>query len=218
MLITEISQDQHIDALLVLGRGIGEDGILSEEGIERAEDAVYIARLLVPEVVVFGGGHSWDQELMGVEPPMSEGGAGLAHAISYMGDNIPRGTRFLAEEESQSTVETMLKSKSLLGLDRPNPVVGILSDRLHFEYGRVEHLGKLALPGVERVHFRIAGEITPTERREEQIIAASTRLFMVGVRPGNDEAIMRRQHALEATNATARRVIGMRWKPRDEAA
>ncbi len=193
---------------LVLGRGINKEGILSPTGVERSKVAVQIARMLVPKVVVFSGGHSWRQELTGAEMP-SEGDAMLAYAQEYMGTDIPPATQFLAEGKSTSTVENMVNSKPLLGLSENQSSLGILSDGLHFSQGRIEFLAGLVFPGSRICPFYVAKEETPEAVREEKLITIMTKAFMIGVRAGDSRAIMRRQRGLESVNAVYRRVFAM---------
>lgn len=201
MLSTEVPP---IDALLVLGRGIDRHGNLSPTGLARVEEALRIARVCVPQVVVFSGGHSWVQELAGDEVP-SEGGAMLAYA-NVCGATELSDTRFVAEEESTSTVENMVNSKPLLTLGPEEASLGIVSDRLHFTGGRIDYLAGLVFPGVQIHSFCITEEVTPEALRAEKLVSTMTKLCMWGVRPGNDRAIMRRQRGLERANSLYRRV------------
>jgi hypothetical protein len=204
--LPEITPPQPIDALLVLGRGIEPDGTLSQTGFERAEVAVDIARRLIPRVVVFSGGHSWVQALEGITPP-SEGGAMLAHASRFIDDDLRSRTRFLAEETSTSTVANMVNSRPQLGLSESGARLGILSDSLHFRFGRAQRLARLVFPNTVITPLQIDREETPGSVRDEKLTALMTRVAMAGVSAGNEQAIMRRQRALERGNAVFRRAM-----------
>lgn len=205
----EFHTDVPIDAMLVLGRGIGGQGDLSETSKLRAEMALEIAFLALPRVVVFSGGHSWVQEREGVYVP-SEGGAMLMHAIIRLGelglaDELKlAGVSLLAEEESTSTTGNMVNSKPMLGLSKGD-TLAILTDGLHNQEGRVGDLARLVFPGQ---HICIIDTVPntplPGAEKEEKLATLMTKVFMFGVQPGNDKAIMRRQRCLEMANAAYR--------------
>lgn len=208
-LINSNNLKQSLDSLLVLGRGIDEQGNLSETGFDRARVAVDIARCALPQVIVFSGGRSWVQVERGIHPP-SEGGAMLRYAQESMVDSQLPTTVFKAEEESTSTAENMVLSRAMLALpDSNEATLGILSDELHFSRGRVDHLAGLVFPRVKIVPFILENrpDASPAARREEKISAAVTRVAMLGVTPGNDHEIMQRQRILERGNSGLRRMI-----------
>jgi hypothetical protein len=203
LLINNLEFTQPIGALLVLGRGIDTDGVLSQTGYERTEVAIDIARLLHPKFIVFSGGHSWAQDMENHEYP-SEGDAMLAHALAYLGDEELLETQLISENESVSTVENMVNSKILLEPAIKGETLGLLSDDLHFSKGRAQFLAGLVYPNISTEIFQISREISVSEIREEKLINLMTRIAMFGVTPGNDIAIMRRQHGFEKTNAVIR--------------
>lgn len=199
---------EHVDALLVLGRGIDADGHLTESGRERVPVALAAARVLTPRVVVFSGGHSWVQERDGIDPP-SEGGAMLRLAHQEMGQNgsLPDAAP-IAEETSTSTVGNFINSKPLLDL-QPGDKLGIVSDDLHFLHRRPQNIAHKVLPGVE-VHpivfpMRFSSH---TERRhherEEFLASVALRLVLLGVKPGDTDTIAHRQQRLYDMNIKLR--------------
>jgi len=195
------------DALLVLGRGISEDGVLSETSRLRAEMAVDLARVAMPNVIVFSGGHSWVQEREGSKVP-SEGEAMRKVAIAYLGEASLGSTALLAEEKSHSTVENMVNSKPLLNL-APGQRLDILTDELHDKEGRVTYLANLIYPDQKvRVITSVPNTVEQGAEAEEKKATMMTKLFMRGVRPGNDKAAMRHQHALEKANSFYRSLLG----------
>src|SRR5690242_13867301 len=123
--VLESYEPFQIDAMLVLGRGIEGDGTLSDWSRERAEVAVGVASALLPRVVVFSGGRSWQQAASGIAPP-SEGGTMLQHANVVADNALPTQIEWYAEETSESTVANMVNSHSLLGLCA-GETLGILS-------------------------------------------------------------------------------------------
>lgn len=190
----------HIDALLVLGRGIEPDGTLSETGFERTKAAVELTRVVLPKVVVFSGGRSWRQAQAGISPP-SEGGAMLHYAHKLMGDHPPRGVEFLAEETSESTVANMVKSKPLLKLGA-HATLGLMSDRLHFSQGRPQFLASRVFSNTTVVPLVIENSHPPSadDITEERRATLASMLAMTGVTKGDDTAMMRHQRALEWLN------------------
>jgi len=195
----------HIDALLVLGRGIESDGTLSETGFERTKAAVGLTRVVLPKIVVFSGGRSWRQARAGVLPP-SEGGAMLRYAQQLMGNHPPKGVEFLAEEMSESTVANMVASKPLLQLGA-HATLGLMSDRLHFSQGRPQFLASRVFPDTTVVPLIVENSHPPSadDIAEERHATLATMLAMTGVNRGNDRAIMRRQRVLERLNRHLRR-------------
>ena len=205
----ELDPYESIDALLVLGRGIDSNGELSETSRERSEIAIDIARILEPHIVMFSGGHSWQQELDGLDIP-SEGYEMLSHAVDYIDDGHPlsESVLLLYEDLSTSTTRNMVNSKPNLGLERGSRL-GILSDELHFSQGRVQYLAELVFPHVDIVPFQIPIEHGPGALREERLTTIMTRMAMTGVRAGSDKAIAHRQELLERGNATFRRTLAL---------
>ena len=192
-----------MDALLVLGRGIDEHGVLSETSQLRAALAVDIARIVAPRIVVFSGGHSWRQERAGEDVP-SEGGAMLAFARARIGQNDLEDVTFLAEEQSLSTIENLVNSKPLLELS-DGETLGVLTDVLHDQYGRVTYSTRLVFPKQHSHVLAITpNRASPDTEAEEKLATAAMKVFMFGVRRGNDAAIMRRQHLLEKANSAYR--------------
>jgi len=205
-LVSQHIPKQHIDSLLVLGRGIDQDGVLSETGFERARVAVEIAQIVLPKVVVFSGGRSWVQVMRAEQPP-SEGGAMLDYALQIMDGDEPADVQFAAEEESTSTVGNMVLSKPLLDLDSGNPSIGILSDALHFSQRRIHRLARRVFPGADIVPYVLANDREPTPEavREERLAARITRAAMFGV--AGDDAIMRRHQMIQTVNMGLRRAF-----------
>lgn len=193
---------EHVDALLVLGRGIDAGGELSQSGRDRVPFAIEVARRLFPKVVVFSGGRSWVQARDGVQPP-SEGGASLDLANEYLASHPLTGVRFTKEETSESTAANMANSKNLLGLPRGG-TLGIVSDELHFLHGRPQYLAGKVFPRAKIFPIILPMEYTPAEARTEQLTTLVTRMLLLGIRPGDTDAIMQRQHRLEDINATVR--------------
>ena len=143
---------RHMDKLFIYGRGVHGNGDLTPTGYERSEIAVELGRILRPELIMWSGGRSWRQALAGVEPP-SEGRAGMQHAIEYGGEP-PEGCVYICEEESESTVRNVTNSAEKLDM-KPGEVLGILSDYVHFAYGRPQRIAKLAFPENEIVPIQI---------------------------------------------------------------
>jgi|GEM_PF-3516980 len=201
--MSNITPENPVDALLVLGRGIDESGVLSETSRLRAEMAVEIAQQLLPRVVVFSGGHSWVQELGGFEVP-SEGAAMLDVARARYDQLGLTGIELAAEVTSMSTVENMVNSRPQLGL-RDGDRLGVLTDGLHDSRGRVSYLAKLVFSKQQIQVFDIVpNEPNPGAGSEERLATIMTKAAMLAVTPGNDAAIMRRQRLLERANATYR--------------
>lgn len=193
---------EHVDGILVLGRGIEADGTLSKLSAERTIVAMELANQLLPKVVVFSGGRSWRQVAEGVSPP-SEGGAMLQYAHEVAGGSLPVGVEFLAEEESESTVANMVNSRDLLGL-AAGMSLGLLSDKLHFLYGRPELIAGKVFADVAIRPFMIPVAYTPEQAREEWLSTFATRVALAGVRRGNVDSIMARQRGLERFNGMLR--------------
>lgn len=199
---------EHVDALIVLGKGIDEDGNLSESGRERVPVALEVARELMPRVVVFSGGHSWVQERDGINPP-SEGGAMLRLAqqeLSQHGDALD--AELLAEETSINTVGNFINSKPLLNLGRGDKL-GVVSDSLHFLYQRPLNIARKVLPGVDvyPITFPMRYSSYKERRRherEEFLASAASRLVLLGVEPGDTDTIARRQQRLHSVNIRLR--------------
>jgi DUF218 domain len=189
-----------VDAIIVLGRGVEGDGTLSDKCKYSAEVAVELAHLLVPRVVVFSGGRSWQQVQAGEMPP-AEGARMRELAMDLDGSNYG-DVPFEEETESTSTVENFVNSASLLNL-RPGDRLGILSDRLHHRFGRPMAIGKLVLPGVKLFPFEVPDISEPRKIDiiEEAVSAAMTKIFMFGVEPGNVVDIMSRQRKIEKINS-----------------
>lgn len=196
-----------LDFLIVLGCGIDRYGNLEEAAIQRAEAAARLVRLGLVRQVIFSGGHSVRQEherkKYGTHFP-AEANAMVSHAIRYLGDDLPYEGVFTAENNSLSTVENLVRSRVLMekyGLG-PNSVVGIMSDERHFSAGRIQKLGSLVLPGLQKRVLRLpnAEHLTEADRQKEKVSAFFSRLYLAGVPYGNTNAIMRRRHAVEHLN------------------
>ncbi len=205
----DLGAERQLDAIAVLGRGINQNGLLSDTGFHRAEVAVVLATILQPQVVVMTGGRSWEQTFYGIETP-TEGGAMLTHAEEFIEDNelgnFLDGTKFVAAENSISTVENLVDARPLLGEMGPGKKLGLVSDSLHFKYDRPQRLGQLVFPEVDIAPYPIPERYTLAEDNKEMLTTIMTSLFMIGAKPGNDESIMRHQRRLErVTSAVWRR-------------
>jgi hypothetical protein len=199
----------HIDALLILGRGVDEQGALSETGQERVQAAAWLGAVLAPElrVIVASGARSWKQTADGIITP-SEGGTMLqdlttTFETTYGG--VPDGLELQAEEASTSTVENFVNSSPLLNLQKGERL-GVLSDPLHFMFYRPQYLGRLTLPDTCIVPLELPAHKTPTlpETTEELVSTIAARILMAGVKKGNHDSIMRQQRRLQAFNTTIR--------------
>lgn len=211
------------EAMVALGRGIDDEGNLSETSELRAKIAVDVALVLMPRVVVFSGGHSWVQERECADVP-SEGAAMLARAMAWIDElgltDDPRlaGVTWLAEGTSRSTAENLVNSKPMLGLS-PGETLLILTDELHNSEGRVDDLGQLVFPDQNVYTYAVVPNTPlPGAEREEKLATYMTRAFMFRVQPGNGEAIMRRQGYLERANSWYRTAITGAQYPRRIAA
>jgi hypothetical protein len=198
-----------IDALIVLGRGIDGSGELTADSLRRSQVAVHIGELLGPRVVVFSGGRSWRQVEQGEQPPISEGEAMLERAQRYAirkrNQPLPDKIEWLSENESTNTTENFAYSSDLINL-RPREILAYLTDDLHDLYQRAFFLSNLVYPGHEIVPITIPTIFTHNQKDEERLSNIATRFFMFGVRPGNIDAIMRRQRVLESANRLYRKI------------
>jgi hypothetical protein len=159
--------------------------------------------------------NSWNQELSGQKAPISEAQAMLAAAKAYVRDEMPEALgllkNFSTEGTSTSTTENLVNAKRLLieslggvALNR----AGIVTDELHKKFGRIDFLAKLIFPGVAIKKFLVKNNDVPARAvRKELLTTVATRAFMLGVRPGDLDGIMKRQHALELTNAHGQRLL-----------
>jgi hypothetical protein len=72
-------ESTEVDAMVVLGRGINEQGELSQTGYDRARAAAHLTYLMSNgplRTVVNTGGRSWKQVLAGQMPPRQRRGNG----------------------------------------------------------------------------------------------------------------------------------------------
>ena len=202
-------QLEPMDAILILGRGISDEGELSQTGKDRAEAAARLLLLGKTDTLIFSGGHSWQQEQeyrrTGKIIP-SEADAMMRHAIQYLGETYdPRIMRIYAETKSTNTVENFVYSKQILadlGLLDPDKTIGVMSDELHFREERIQLYGGLTIPGMHKIILRLPNAEDPTEAKakEEQKVTQLSRLAMVGVRRGGENAVRRRMRLLTAAN------------------
>ena len=203
-----------LDCLVVLGKGIGADGVLTPASQYRTEVAAAIIQQSQPMQVIFTGGHSWQQELSGEVTP-SEGSTMLAYVKILIGAEKMqnKASMLLCENASYSTVENFINVKPILLNNGNDAVIGVLSNDWHFSQGRIRYLTSITYPQVRETVGIVLPEISllhPSQLKEERLVNLATRMMMLGIRKGDSATILHRQRILEAINRSIRQLSAPR--------
>lgn len=185
------------NVLLVLSRHAEQASPISPANKERAELAAGIAKLIAPRLVIFSGGCSRHHH----EQP-TPGSQMLKCALEYSAE-LSANTHYIAEEGSANTAEALLFSRPLLD---PTDYVGVISDQLHFRFGRIHMLAHRILPH-NRIHpIEYMRYVTYQEYWEEKIAATLTKLAVINLNPDNRQQIMRRYRHIEPISHRAAKI------------
>ena len=188
--------------ILALGRGVQPDGTLSDYVKGRVAETLAIARDLQSRgmmvQIIWTGGASRDQTASGIHMARSEAEAMLEHALSL----AEKGDGFTQNIETQSitTVENFCNSKPAITGD----LIVVVTDELHYRWGRVETIAKLVLPNLPVKFVTIKADVFGLKQRLTQFASTIVlHVAMIAVRRGDPLAVMHRQRLLE-------RVFGVR--------
>lgn len=184
--------------ILAHGRGVQPDGTLTNYVKFRVSETLQVATLLADsgkEVeIVWTGGASRVQIAAGTTMLRSEAEAMHSFAMNCDGYKPNRFTH-KTEPDSITTVENMANSSPLI----TGGTLVIITDDDHYRWRRVQIIAGLMFPHKRNIVFvRIKSDGFSLKRRVVQFASTIALVCtMIGVRPGNRWAIMRRQRMLE---------------------
>lgn len=195
-----------------LGRGVNAEGELSEQGAARVPVVLKAAQMLLRKTVgqsetsessdnpavIFTGYRSILQRQENIHPEASEGGAAkkLAHWLMEKHPKLKLSADILAEDESESTTANLVNTAQLVS-PQEGDIAAVVSDALHFRFGRPQLIARYAMPGVEIIPVVVDMEYGKVEVAVEWVNTQLTRAMLWGAKPGDREDIMRRQLRFE---------------------
>lgn len=182
--------------IFALGRGVNQDGSLTPEVQYRVQEVVKTAIALQERGhqvrIVWTGGASRIQVSKGQMPSEREAWAMFKYAQTLA--DFHRISDHQVEPDSTNTVENVAKSyKYILS----GSVVIIMSDNLHFKWGRIAHIAKVGLVNHPFYLVSIGAQHKGPKAEATQLASLiALRVTMMGVKRGDPQAFLERQKVL----------------------
>ena len=189
--------------ILTLGRGNNLDGTLNDQQKYRAVETLNVVAALqergVSVRVIWTGYTSRKRVSRGTPPRKSEARAMFEFAESQLPNLVPsaRVENQVIEEQSTNTVENMVNSHPDI---LPGSLIMILTDDLHYKWGRVAKIAQIVFPERQVLCLTIGATEKKSLVNELKQIASRLVLGLVMIRvpKGDMVEIKKRQNLLNS--------------------
>lgn len=166
-----------MEAIIVLGAHISDDGILGEHAIKRVEKAVELYRKNPSSIIILSGKHSY---LKRKKPAMTESMGMKKYALQL---GIP-ASKILLEQKSLDTIGNAFYTKKILTRKKMHSVYLVTSD---FHNKRAAYIFKRVLGKNYSIKPTSVNVKTPLDlRRKEKKIFTLTKKYFEKINPKND--------------------------------